>query len=79
METNYQRFLSGEYCNHLDEEVLDMIVHNRQLLAKLNSVDMPDEESRTALLHQIFGRVGKYVSFRFNRFPISTREIIPVL
>ncbi|CAK7019189.1 MAG: 2,3,4,5-tetrahydropyridine-2,6-dicarboxylate N-acetyltransferase [Parabacteroides sp.] len=66
MKTNYQRFLSGEYCNRLDEEVQEIIVRNRQLLAKLNAVDTPDGESRTALLHRIFGRVGKYVSIGAN-------------
>lgn len=29
MKTNYQKFLSGEYCNRLDKEVLDMIVRNK--------------------------------------------------
>ena len=36
METNYQKFLSGEYCNRLDKEVFDMIVRNKRLLAEFN-------------------------------------------
>ena len=37
METNYQKFLAGEYCNHLDQEVLQMIVQTKNLLARLNA------------------------------------------
>lgn len=66
MKTNYQKFLSGEYCNHLDKEVFDMIVRNKQLLAKFNSTDISDNEARTALLHQMFGRVGKHSSVDIN-------------
>lgn len=66
METNYQKFLSGEYCNRLDKEVFDMIVRNKQLLAKFNSTDISDNEARTTLLHQMFGRVGKHSSVDIN-------------
>ncbi len=66
MKTNYQKFLSGEYCNRLDKEVLDMIVHNKRLLAEFNSTDISDNEARTALLHQMFGRVGKHSSVDIN-------------
>ena len=66
METNYQKFLSGEYCTRLDKEVLDMIVRNKRLLAEFNSTDISDNEARTALLHQMFGRVGKHSSVDIN-------------
>lgn len=66
MKTNYQKFLSGEYCNRLDKEVLDMIVRNKRLLAEFNSTDISDNEARTALLHQMFGRVGKHSSVDIN-------------
>lgn len=66
METNYQKFLSGEYCNRLDKEALDMIVRNKRLLAEFNSTDISDNEARTALLHQMFGRVGKHSSVDMN-------------
>lgn len=66
METNYQKFLSGEYCNRLDEEVLDMIIRNKRLLAEFNSTDISDNEARKTLLHQMFGRVGKHVSVDIN-------------
>ena len=66
METYYQKFLSGEYCNRLDKEVLDMIVRNKRLLAEFNSTDISDNEARTALLHQMFGRVGKHSSVDIN-------------
>ena len=53
METNYQKFLSGEYCNRLDKEVFDMIVRNKRLLAEFNSTDISDSKARTALLHEL--------------------------
>lgn len=66
MENNYQRFLSGEYCNRLDKEVLDMMIRNKRLLSELNSTDISDVEARTNLLHRMFGSVGKYVSVDIN-------------
>lgn len=32
---NYQRFLSGEYCNYLDPEVLEMIIQTQKYLSVL--------------------------------------------
>lgn len=46
METNYQKFLSGEYCNRLDKEVFDMIVRNKRLLAEFNSTDHFGQRSK---------------------------------
>lgn len=66
METNYQKFLSGEYCNRLDKEVFDMIVRNKRLLAEFNSTDISDSEARTTLLHELFGRVGKHSKVNIN-------------
>ena len=66
METNYQKFLSGEYCNRLDKEVFDMIVRNKRLLAEFNSTDISDSEARTTLLHELFGRVGKHSKVDIN-------------
>lgn len=66
METNYQRFLSGEYCNRLDKEVLDMIIRNKRLLSKFNATDISDVATRTELLHDMFGKVGKHVSVDIN-------------
>lgn len=66
METNYQRFLSGEYCNRLDKEVLDTIIRNKRLLSKFNATDIFDTEARTELLHEMFGKVGKHVSVDIN-------------
>ena len=53
METNYQKFLAGEYCNHLDQEVLQMIVQTKNLLARLNATNITDSATRDALLRQI--------------------------
>ena len=50
METNYQKFLAGEYCNHLDQEVLQMIVQTKNLLARLNATNITDSATRDALL-----------------------------
>ena len=44
METNYQKFLAGEYCNHLDQEVLQMIVQTKNLLARLKLYIEDDEK-----------------------------------
>lgn len=66
METNYQKFLSGEYCNRLDKEVFNMIVRNKRLLAEFNSTDILNSEARTALLHELFGRVGKHSRVDIN-------------
>lgn len=66
MKTNYQKFLAGEYCNRLDKEVLDMIIRNKRLLSKFNATDISDTEARTELLHEMFGKVGKYVSVDIN-------------
>lgn len=66
METNYQKFLSGEYCNRLDKEVFDMIVRNKRLLAEFNSTDISDSKARTALQHELFGCVGKHSRVDIN-------------
>lgn len=49
METNYQKFLAGEYCNHLDQEVLQMIVQTKNLLARLNATNITDNYKRCPL------------------------------
>lgn len=66
METNYQKFLSGEYCDRLDTEVFEMMVRTKRLLAELNSTDISDSEARTALSHQLFGRIGKHSRVDIN-------------
>lgn len=65
-QTNYQRFLSGEYCNHLDEEVLGMMIRTKKLLRQLNSDDFADDGERANLLQELFGSVGKHVSVGMN-------------
>lgn len=65
-QTNYQRFLSGEYCNHLDEEVLGMMIRTKKLLRQLNSDDSADDGERANLLQELFGSVGKHVSVGMN-------------
>ena len=66
METNYQKFLAGEYCNHLDQEVLQMIVQTKNLLARLNATNITDSATRDALLRQMLGNIGKYSSIDIN-------------
>lgn len=65
-QTNYQRFLSGEYCNHLDEEVLGMMIRTKKLLRQLNSDDFAGDGERANLLQELFGSVGKHVSVGMN-------------
>ena len=60
METNYQKFLAGEYCNHLDQEVLQMIVQTKNLLARLNATNINDSAKRDGFLRQMIGRIGEY-------------------
>lgn len=66
METNYQRFLNGEYCNRLDEEVLNMIVQTQRLLIRLHATDTSEGEKRNEILTQMFGSIGKYSSVGMN-------------
>ena len=66
METNYQKFLAGEYCNHLDQEVLQMIVQTKNLLARLNATNITDSATRDALLRQMLGSIGKYSSIEIS-------------
>ena len=66
METNYQKFLAGEYCNQLDQEVLQMIVQTKNLLARLNATNITDSATRDALLRQMLGSIGKYSSIDIN-------------
>lgn len=62
---NYQRFLSGEYCNRLDPEVLSMIIQTKELLSMLDSVTLSEEE-RTALCTRMLGKIGRYSSIGRN-------------
>lgn len=66
MESNYQRFLAGEYCNRLDEEVLNMIVQTKRLLTLFNATDISDNEKRSEILHQMLGGIGKHSSIDIN-------------
>lgn len=63
--SNYQRFLSGEYCNILDSEVLSMIIQTRELLSMLDNITLSEEE-RTALFVRMLGNVGQYSSIGRN-------------
>lgn len=65
MKTNYQRFLSGEYCNRLDDEVLDMIIRTGNLLVRFNAPDTPEDERR-GLLQQMLGGIGPHTSVGRN-------------
>lgn len=66
METNYQKFLAGEYCNRLDEEVLNMMIQTKQLLARLNAIDISEEGKRRDILCRMLGSIGKYSSIGMN-------------
>lgn len=66
MKTNYERFLAGEYCNRLDEEVLQMIVQTKRLLARFNATDVLENEKRNEILHQMLGSIGQYSSIDTN-------------
>lgn len=64
-KSNFQRFLSGEYCNRLDKEVLDMIMKTKGFLSIINDVKTPAEE-RNEILFQLLGKIGKYSTIGNN-------------
>ena len=63
--SNYNRFMSGEYCNRLDKEVLDMIMKTKGFLSIINDVKTPAEE-RNEILFQMLGKIGKYSTIGNN-------------
>ena len=52
--SNYDRFISGEYCNSLNSEVLEMISNTKACLARLDSPDLEDSE-RNGILRDMLG------------------------
>lgn len=64
-QTNYQRFLAGEYCNRLDTEVLEMINRTQKLLAQYNATETSASE-KADILTQMLGKIGKYSSVGNN-------------
>lgn len=65
MEINYQQFLSGEYCNRLDAEVLEMINRTGKLLARFNISGIPEEEKHD-LLKLMLGNIGRHTTVGNN-------------
>ena len=55
--SNYDRFMSGEYCNSLNPEVLEMISNTKACLARLDSPDLEDSE-RSGILRDMLGSIG---------------------
>ena len=62
---NYQRFLSGEYCNYLDAEVLEMIVKTQKCLSVLNDITTTEKE-RKEILSKMLGSIGNHSSIGYN-------------
>lgn len=56
--SNYDQFMSGEYCNSLNPEVLEMISNTKACLARLDSPDLEDSE-RTGILRNMLGSIGQ--------------------
>ena len=56
--SNYDRFMSGEYCNSLNPQVLEMISNTKASLARLDSPDLEDSE-RTGILRNMLGSIGQ--------------------
>lgn len=56
--SNYDRFMSGEYCNSLNPEVLEMISNTKACLARLDSPDLEDSE-RNGILRDMLGSIGQ--------------------
>ena len=77
-KSNYEHFLSGEYCNRIDNEVLNMIKKTKGLLSIINDIKVSAEERRNAL-SQMFGKIGKHSNVGNNftcRCSIFTSLII---
>lgn len=62
---NYQKFLSGEYCNRLDMEVMDLMKHAQEYLAAINNIQTPEKE-RANLFAKMLGFIGKHSSIGYN-------------
>ena len=63
--SNYQRFLSGEYCNYLDAEVLSMINRTKGYLSVLNDIKTAENE-RKEILSKMLGNIGNHSSVGQN-------------
>lgn len=59
--SNYQHFLSGEYCNYLDVEVLMMINRTKDCLSVLNDIKTVEKE-RKEILSKMLGNIGNHSS-----------------
>ena len=56
--SNYDRFISGEYCNSLNSEVLEMISNTKACLARLDSLDLEDSD-RAGILRNMLGSISQ--------------------
>ena len=57
--SNYERFLSGEYCNRLNPEILEMISNTNVSLARLDSIEL-NESDRFGILRNMLGYIGQH-------------------
>ena len=57
--SNYNRFMSGEYCNSLNPEVLEMISNTKACLARLDSLSLK-EADRSGILRNMLGGIGPH-------------------
>ncbi len=69
METNYQKFLAGEYCKPSGSRSPANDRQTKNLLARLNATNITDSATRDASLRQMLGNIGKYSSID-NKFPL---------
>lgn len=56
--SNYGRFMSGEYCNSLNPEVLEMISNTKACLARLDNPGL-DDSGRFEILRSMLGSIGQ--------------------
>lgn len=62
MKTEYEKCMAGEpFIGGKDSKIVAMILRTRRLLAQFNSTDYADTERKQALLHEMFGCMGKGV------------------
>lgn len=61
MATELEKCLRGDYFMGSDPELTQISLSAKRILKELNDTDLGEEERRTELLGQLFGRIGEQV------------------
>ena len=74
--TEQERMKQG-YVWQDDDENMSLQAHTKALVREFNSMPPEDMEGREALLHDIFGKVGKNVWIHSNRLQQLLENMYP--